>query len=134
MLDQIYSSADKYINSISSKQSLEGFNSLDVKNYRSVFKEAIVLVHINGSLSPRQLSDLVGYRLSPEHIDVISDYFLRDILNNQSKAKSGHDILSGRQLTRRRAKESARLNDQSILGDTYHSINRKRREPDKKAI
>jgi len=106
MLDEIHKEAKKYIGGISSKQEAEAWIIREVTHHKNVFAEAIVLVHVNGELSIGQLSDLLDYKFSPELIDIVSDFFLRDILKKTNKGKDDNYILSGRQISRRKNKEN----------------------------
>ncbi len=111
-LVQVKRSADEYINKITSRDALDERTLMEVRWNRSTYSEAIVIVHINRDISQYQLSSLLGYDFTHDRMDIITDYFLRDILNNPRKSRrGGHDILSGRQMTRRRRAESATLFD-----------------------
>lgn len=112
VLEEIYKQAIKYVSGLTSKDALGSEMMNEVKYNRSKYEEAILLVHVNPGIQCSNLSLLLGYDFtSGERMDIITGFFLRDILNDPKKAKSGHEILSGRQLTRRRNKESFSLVD-----------------------
>lgn len=111
MLAQVQRQAADYVNKITSREALEGHLLDDVRFHRKQFVEAIVLIHLNGRMTAEHLSDIVGYRFDQfNRMEVVNDYFLRDHLTDKSWSKS-KDILSGRQLHRRRRIESSTLMD-----------------------
>ncbi len=114
-LPEIYQQAYQYLNKLSSyRQSEDDWLVLEVKRKKSIFAEAITVVHVNGKIDPDTLGKLLDYSFTPEKMDVITDFFLRDILfrrGSTGKSWTGSEILSGRQLARRRAHESAMILD-----------------------
>ncbi len=110
-LQQVQSEATSYLKKLSSVEALEPWLIYEIKNHFKSYLEAIVLVHVNGSLMSGQLSTITGYQFDAERMDVITDFFLRDILLDKKKKRKGCEILSGRQLSRRRKIESATILD-----------------------
>ncbi len=113
MLDEIKREAEKYIGKLISYQNIKDEILNEVRWHKNVFVEAIVLVHINGNLTPEKISKMIGHNFTENHMDVVSDFFLRDILMSKNKPHgrswTGSEILSDRQMTIRRNKECFHL-------------------------
>ncbi len=61
MLEELQSEAAIYISTITSKEALDERILNDLKYNKNAFIEAIVLVHINESLTIEKLSDLIDF-------------------------------------------------------------------------
>jgi hypothetical protein len=115
-LAQVQSEARRYLDRLTSHEYLKQFSltvALDVRYRRGIFEEAIVLLHVNPDMGPGQLSSILGIPFTHERMDVVTDFFLREVLFDRSKPSgrswSGQEILSNKQLTRRQAAESFQL-------------------------
>ncbi len=115
---EVRQQAQDYLGKLSSWENIRQEHpvlALDLKYNKRNFEEAIVLIHINPNMSPTQLSAILSYTFTKERLDIVTDFFLRDILFSQTKPRgkswTGSDILSMRQFSARRSHECFGLLD-----------------------
>lgn len=103
--------ARRYLDGLSSLEAIGLTMLKELKYNRGVYEEAILLLHINPSMNQTKLSAILSYNFDGDRMDVITDFFLREDLNDKNKKRSGREILSSRQLARCRKRESGQLMD-----------------------
>ncbi len=76
---------------------------LELKRERDRYAEALVLLKVNPNLSAQELSRILkrdemdNFQFTDERMDILTDFWMRDIFFTLKKKKSGHDILSPKQ-------------------------------------
>ncbi len=117
-LVEVHKEATTYLKKLNSPQAGDPKVMLDLKHNFDLFCEAIVLMHVNPRLSPARLSSILDYDfLDGDRMDVVVNFYLRHELHRADRGKHGAEILSHRQLNRRRWHESMNYNDDRMISD-----------------
>lgn len=112
-MQEIYHQAFSFYASFSSTTQLRYPVLVDLKRNIHKFCEATVILHVNPAITQKDLSEGVGFIFKDEHMEILADYHLRDILQDRYKSfnkdNDTYSILSARQLYRRCRREASSL-------------------------
>ena len=110
---ELYQDAYRYFSGYSSTTELRYPVLMQLKHNVGIFASAIVLMKENPNITAKNLCDQLCFKFTEEHLELLANYHLRDILQDRSKifnkSNGAYSILSSRQLYRRLHRESKPL-------------------------